>query len=184
MDTDTLLVLIPVGAIGAFSFFLTFHRSYQDGLLGRFVLLVTFTVAVAMNLAYFRGHKSYNQFDIPTEIVVLLWAIAIFYTRFVMRFIYWWWTGKGGWVTRRPAAVDSRSHIDFDLKNLRARTDADLKEDRLRNDSDTKNFRDRTDEGIVANRAREDNETARERADADKRGARKAEDHAAKNGIH
>lgn len=159
---ENFLLLVPIAVIGALSFFLTFHRGYQDGIVGRAALFITFIVALLICLSVLRGHKVYY---VPGEALVLGWAIMFFYLRFVARFVWWWLTGKGGWQTRR------------EIPRQRGYDDADTALDRVRNDEDRSTGRERSDA---------DRTVSREKADADLKQRRAASDteSCAKRGIH
>lgn len=144
--------IIPVIIIGGISFFLSFHRSYQDGLFGRLACGATAIASVIVIMASFRGHKYY---DPPPEALVFTWGVAIFFIRFTMRFLYWWWTGKGAWLTRRSTATQ-RSYDDEDSAQGVARLEEDRTTNRARADEDRTTSRGRSKADAEQKRAHDD----------------------------
>ena len=96
-ELQNFFFLGAISVISVLSFFLTFHRGYQDGLVGRAAFFITFCAGVVIVISAKRNITEYLP---PIESICFLVGIAVFYLRFVARFLAWWWTGKGAWMTR------------------------------------------------------------------------------------
>ena len=80
--------------IGAVAGYLAYHDDYEDGLFGRSSFAVIVLMAVIIVLGRILG---YYHYELPLEIVCLLWAVAAFMMRHAWRFTRYRVAGQYSW---------------------------------------------------------------------------------------